>query len=197
MRLVGRAAICWNPPAIEPRVPGFGGVESHIVEGQAIGRRRRVYDVRGVKDELPLPLPEEQPDGEIDCHERRHHHQADADEDPMVRHQGIARAQGIVEVPGGRWTGGCRHDQPNPSSSADSSGVPQTRQMTAEQSPQVRGSLTGRAHVGHQSVAARDLRIWMVSLRACVYSVAAAARDLPLAEPVHCFRARSREWVSG
>ncbi|MGC1476766.1 MAG: hypothetical protein WA804_13030, partial [Terriglobales bacterium] len=37
---------------------------------------------------------------------------------------------------------------PMPSSSEDSSGVPQRRQMTAEQSPQVSGSLTSTAHTG-------------------------------------------------
>jgi hypothetical protein len=35
---------------------------------------------------------------------------------------------------------------PMPSSSEDSSGVPQRRQMTAEQSPQVSGSLISTAH---------------------------------------------------
>src|SRR5215467_10828674 len=37
---------------------------------------------------------------------------------------------------------------PIPSSSGDSSGVPQRRQMTAEQSPQVRGSVTSSAQFG-------------------------------------------------
>jgi hypothetical protein len=35
-----------------------------------------------------------------------------------------------------------------PNSSEDSSGVPQRRQMTAEQSPQVSGSLTSTAQIG-------------------------------------------------
>jgi hypothetical protein len=39
-------------------------------------------------------------------------------------------------------------DQPIPNSSADSRGVPQRRQMTAEQSPQVKGSETSTAHFG-------------------------------------------------
>jgi len=38
--------------------------------------------------------------------------------------------------------------QPIPNSSGDSSGVPQRRQMMAEQSPQVRGSATSMAQVG-------------------------------------------------
>ena len=38
-----------------------------------------------------------------------------------------------------------------PRSSGISSGVPQTRQMTAKQSPQVSGSSTSRAHVGQYS----------------------------------------------
>jgi hypothetical protein len=38
--------------------------------------------------------------------------------------------------------------QPMPSSSDDSKAVPQTRQITAEQSPQVRGSETSRAQLG-------------------------------------------------
>ncbi|HKV78294.1 MAG TPA: hypothetical protein VJP02_09155, partial [Candidatus Sulfotelmatobacter sp.] len=37
---------------------------------------------------------------------------------------------------------------PIPSSSGDSSGVPQRRQITAEQSPQVRGSVTSSAQFG-------------------------------------------------
>jgi hypothetical protein len=37
---------------------------------------------------------------------------------------------------------GAGETHPIPRSSADSSGVPQTRQITAEQSPQVTGSLT-------------------------------------------------------
>jgi hypothetical protein len=37
---------------------------------------------------------------------------------------------------------------PIPRSEEDSSGVPQTRQITAEQSPQVRGSVISRAHLG-------------------------------------------------
>src|SRR5689334_19491918 len=37
-------------------------------------------------------------------------------------------------------------DQPMPKSSAASSGVPQRRQITAEQSPHVRGSITSRLH---------------------------------------------------
>jgi hypothetical protein len=69
----------------------------------------------------------------------------------MAPDKRIVRTQGVVEV-WRRGMGGCGHPaQPNASSSADSSGVPQTRQMTAEQSPQVRGSSTGRAQVGHQS----------------------------------------------
>jgi hypothetical protein len=37
---------------------------------------------------------------------------------------------------------------PIPKSAADSSGVPHTRQITAEQSPQVSGSVTSRAQLG-------------------------------------------------
>jgi hypothetical protein len=39
-------------------------------------------------------------------------------------------------------------DQPMPRSADDSSGVPQTRQITAEQSPQVSGLVTSRAQLG-------------------------------------------------
>jgi hypothetical protein len=46
----------------------------------------------------------------------------------------------------GRRGGGVHY--PIPSSSGDSSGVPQRRQMTAEQSPQVRGSFTSWAQIG-------------------------------------------------
>jgi len=41
-----------------------------------------------------------------------------------------------------------RRDYPIPNSSAASSGVPQFRQMTAPQSPQVSGSETSTAHFG-------------------------------------------------
>lgn len=40
---------------------------------------------------------------------------------------------------------------PIPSSSGDSRGVPQSRQITAEQSPQVSGSVTSTAHAGQYS----------------------------------------------
>src|SRR5208283_2757743 len=46
------------------------------------------------------------------------------------------------------------HLHPMPSSSGDSRGVPQRRQMTAEQSPQVRGSLTSVAHTGQYKTTA-------------------------------------------
>jgi hypothetical protein len=39
-------------------------------------------------------------------------------------------------------------DYPMPNSSGDSSGVPQIRQITAEQSPQVSGSVTSRPQLG-------------------------------------------------
>jgi len=37
---------------------------------------------------------------------------------------------------------------PIPKSADDSNGVPHTRQITAEQSPQIRGSVTSQAHLG-------------------------------------------------
>jgi hypothetical protein len=64
---------------------------------------------------------------------------------------------------GGRWVGWRCGDlgivQPKASSSGDSRGVPQTRQMTAEQSPQTSGSATGRAHTGHHIGCGAD-RFW-------------------------------------
>lgn len=58
-------------------------------------------------------------------------------------------------------TGSCRTClifliYPKANSSADSSGVPHTRQITAEQSPQTSGSLTARAHVGHHRFVSAD-----------------------------------------
>src|SRR5581483_3726537 len=44
--------------------------------------------------------------------------------------------------------GGKGHCYPIPSSSGDSKGVPQRRQITAEQSPQVSGSATSAAQLG-------------------------------------------------
>src|SRR5208337_4782545 len=46
------------------------------------------------------------------------------------------------------------HLHPMPNSSGDSSGVPQRRQMTAEQSPQVSGSLTSVAQTGQYNTTA-------------------------------------------
>jgi hypothetical protein len=42
---------------------------------------------------------------------------------------------------------------PKANSSADSSGVPHTRQITAEQSPHTSGSFTARAQFGHHKFA--------------------------------------------
>jgi len=63
-----------------------------------------------------------------------------------------------MTFPPGNYTGSSREAAswdslaaiayPIPNSSGDSSGVPQRRQMTAEQSPQVKGSVTCWAHVG-------------------------------------------------
>jgi len=39
-------------------------------------------------------------------------------------------------------------NHPIPKSAEDSNGVPHTRQITAEQSPQIRGSVTSQAHLG-------------------------------------------------
>ena len=77
---------------------GLRGVEVNVVKWQAIVRRSAGHRMRRVEDELPLSLPEEQGDGEVKRDERRHHHQADAGEDPVMRYQGIAGTQGIVEV---------------------------------------------------------------------------------------------------
>ena len=41
------------------------GVEANIVERHAIAGRRAGHNMRGVKDELPLALPKEQPDSEV------------------------------------------------------------------------------------------------------------------------------------
>ena len=51
-------------------------------------------------------------------------------------------------VEGGETEGRLISGYPIPSSSGDSSGVPQRRQMTAEQSPQVSGSVTSWLHRG-------------------------------------------------
>ena len=58
---------------------------------------------------------------------------------------------------------------PMPSSSGDSSGVPQRRQITAEQSPQVRGSSTSVAQTGQYRLSA-GFRVagdlcWLESMR--------------------------------
>ena len=50
------------------------------------------------------------------------------------------------------WRGSVGYAMPR--SSATSNGVPQTRQITAEQSPHVSGSFTSRAQFGQYSVGA-------------------------------------------
>src|SRR5260370_23315721 len=53
-----------------------------------------------------------------------------------------------------RCSSSCRWAlHPMPNSSEDSSGVPQRRQITAEQAPQVRGSLTSTAQTGQYNAA--------------------------------------------
>jgi hypothetical protein len=47
--------------------------------------------------------------------------------------------------------------QPMANSSEDSSGVPQFRQITAEQSPHINGSVTSFAHTGQYIVAGDGL----------------------------------------
>jgi hypothetical protein len=62
-----------------------------------------------MKDKLPLTLPEEQRDGEVERGERGEEHDADAAQQPAMRDQRIARTQRIVEIC--RWPGayGSRH----------------------------------------------------------------------------------------
>ncbi|HWG48043.1 MAG TPA: hypothetical protein VN669_00030 [Candidatus Acidoferrales bacterium] len=52
---------------------------------------------------------------------------------------------------------------PIPRSEEDSSGVPQTRQITAEQSPQIRGSVISRAQLGQYSASGGLCADWGVS----------------------------------
>jgi len=55
-----------------------------------------------------------------------------------------------------------------PSSSGDSSGVPQRRQITAEQSPQVSGSSTSLAQTGQYRISAglgvAETLVWLESM---------------------------------
>jgi hypothetical protein len=71
---------------------------------------------------------------------------------------------------GNKKKNNCQHEEgpyPIPKSDADSSGVPQTRQITAEQSPQVRGSVTCRAQLGQYSA----------SFACCEFTGSAIARS--------------------
>jgi hypothetical protein len=52
---------------------------------------------------------------------------------------------------------------PIPRSSAASSGVPHTRQITAEQSPQISGSLISRAQLGQYRASGENDAGWSVS----------------------------------
>ena len=111
----------------------------------------------GMEDELPTALVEEQAYGEVGADGGDGNGDSKGAKQPTRRDEGLLLAEGVN--PSGRRNvfgarlriSGAWYDQPNASSSGLSSGVPQTRQMTAEQSPQTSGSLTGRAQVGHQS----------------------------------------------
>lgn len=58
----------------------------------------------------------------------------------IIRHSERSAAKRLSDLFAGAY--------PIPKSEEDSSGVPQTRQITAEQSPQISGSVTSRAHLG-------------------------------------------------
>ena len=110
-----------------------------------------------MEDELPTALPKEQAYGEVGADGGDGDGDSKGAKQPARRDERLLLAEG-VDPSGRRNVFGARlgflrhgYDQPNASSSGLSSGVPQTRQMTAEQSPQTSGSLTGRAQVGHQS----------------------------------------------
>src|ERR1039458_1117829 len=72
-----------------------------------------------------------------------------ADDAADQQQHGIEQAESANQrrLRGGGFGGGGVH-YPIPSSSGDSSGVPQRRQMTEEQSPQVSGSSTSSAQFG-------------------------------------------------
>jgi hypothetical protein len=55
---------------------------------------------------------------------------------------------GKMNLKGGKFQVDPMPAYPMPNSSEDSRGLPQRRQMTAEQSPQVNGSLTSSVHKG-------------------------------------------------
>ena len=76
-----------------------------------------------------------------------------------------------------RWNGdeeGWRGNQPIANSSGDSSGVPQTRQITAEQSPQVSGSVISFAHLAQYRIGeffgASDMGLIVYCQLSIVYS---------------------------
>jgi hypothetical protein len=76
----------------------------------------------------------------------RHQEDSRSDDAAHQQHQRVEQGEPPDQLRlGGRSR---RSAHPMPSSSADSSGVPHTRQINAEQSPHTSGSATSRAHVG-------------------------------------------------
>jgi hypothetical protein len=101
-----------------------------------------------MEEQLPLALVEEEAEGGVSAEGGGEEGEGEGGEEPAGADVG-GWVGAVVEFPGWGlvpfW-----HRYPKASSSGDSRGVPQTRQMTAEQSPQTRGSSTERAQTGHQ-----------------------------------------------
>ena len=49
-----------NEPAVQLRLTGLGRIEGDVFQRQSYGGRYCLFCVQGMKQELPLPLPEEQ-----------------------------------------------------------------------------------------------------------------------------------------
>src|SRR5580698_5224915 len=67
IRGVECVGISGNPPTVELKDSGLRGVKSDLIKLQS-GRRWCERDgARGLENQLPLPLPEEQAEGEVDA----------------------------------------------------------------------------------------------------------------------------------
>ena len=140
--------VCRDVPAVELGLSGIVDVEMDFFEGHAGVGRGGGDGAGGMEEQLPLALVEEEAEGGVSAEGGGEEGEGEGGEEPAGADVG-GWVGAVVEFPGWGlvpfW-----HRYPKASSSGDSRGVPQTRQMTAEQSPQTRGSSTERTQTGHQ-----------------------------------------------
>ena len=83
---------------------------------------------------------------------------------------------------------------PIPKSAGASSGVPQTRQITAEQSPQISGSVTSHAHVGQYSGTGSDADDMMRWGNCSIKALGCAEGPGSIGQPFGSIRAKNSSY---